>query len=314
MNSRWQSSRPGGIGNSASYNDGASSGAGAPAATRTAGASTTADLASSQIHITALFQNIRRVLDQSAEEVALRLGTTPHVLRCLETGKFTELPPWPETKRIVSAYTVMVGIEPHPALYVLEKVLKTPARVAPAQNSLLPSEDTLRNQPSVFGQTAPANEQQFESARAATSSRVPDSVGRISGIGQSAVDSEAGSAVAVSRAVGNRVTQMVRALNGGVKRDGLGSLFHTSGSRFSGRRMVWSLLAAAGITGSLFALRAPAVAEFSRAQFPAPLADVILTVHSALTPARVIEKDGMRWVIVADPRSRRTDRLPMRER
>lgn len=70
--------------------------------------------------VAALFRDLRRVLGKSAVEVAAELGAPTQAIVALEHGHLALLPPWPETARIVRDYTAMAGIDPRPALIVLQ--------------------------------------------------------------------------------------------------------------------------------------------------------------------------------------------------
>lgn len=70
--------------------------------------------------VATLFRDLRRVLGKSAVEIAAELGAPTQAIVALEHGHLALLPPWPETARIVREYTAMAGIDPRPALIVLE--------------------------------------------------------------------------------------------------------------------------------------------------------------------------------------------------
>ncbi len=70
--------------------------------------------------VATLFRDLRRVLGKSAVEVAAELGAPTQAIVALEHGHLALLPPWPETARIVRDYTAMAGIDPRPALIVLQ--------------------------------------------------------------------------------------------------------------------------------------------------------------------------------------------------
>lgn len=66
-----------------------------------------------------LFLELRRCLKLPLPELARRLETRIDVIQALESGDMTRLPPWPETVRVVSAYTLLAKIDPRPVLHVL---------------------------------------------------------------------------------------------------------------------------------------------------------------------------------------------------
>jgi hypothetical protein len=63
-----------------------------------------------------LFRQLRHVVQLPIEHVAYRLGTTIETLEALENGLTAHLPQWPETVRIVTAYTAFANIDPRPVL------------------------------------------------------------------------------------------------------------------------------------------------------------------------------------------------------
>lgn len=71
------------------------------------------------------FQDLRRALRLSQIDAARRLATRPDILAALETGDVQTLPPWPETCRIVRAYTGLAGLDPRPVLFSLEQLRGT---------------------------------------------------------------------------------------------------------------------------------------------------------------------------------------------
>jgi len=70
-----------------------------------------------------IFREMRRAADIPRERMAGRLATTTEIIDALESGAIFALPPWPELSRIVSAYTVMLGLDSRPLLRRLEAQL-----------------------------------------------------------------------------------------------------------------------------------------------------------------------------------------------
>lgn len=68
------------------------------------------------------FQDLRRALRLSEGDAARRLATRPDILAALETGNVRGLPPWPETCRIVRTYTGFAQLDPRPVLFSLEQL------------------------------------------------------------------------------------------------------------------------------------------------------------------------------------------------
>jgi transcriptional regulator with XRE-family HTH domain len=79
-----------------------------------------------------LFRDLRRLLGLSLPDIAHRLGTRIDVLVALETGDMGQLPLWPETARVVSAYTGLAGIDPRPVLGLIRQEMARQAAPIPA--------------------------------------------------------------------------------------------------------------------------------------------------------------------------------------
>lgn len=59
-----------------------------------------------------LFTELRSALGLPADKLARLLATSPATIAALECGEITRLPAWPETERVVRAYTGLAGIDP----------------------------------------------------------------------------------------------------------------------------------------------------------------------------------------------------------
>jgi Helix-turn-helix domain len=91
----------------------------------------TAGSAQARTNISRLFLDLRAALRATPHQVAAHLMVQIETIEALETGHFEFLPPWPETARIVMAYTALVGIDGRPVLAALADVLRASAVVAP---------------------------------------------------------------------------------------------------------------------------------------------------------------------------------------
>lgn len=74
--------------------------------------------------IATVFIQLRQYLQISLYQAAALLNTEPDVIAALETGTIRDLPPWPETVRVVSAYAELANIDPAPVLRCLESHLR----------------------------------------------------------------------------------------------------------------------------------------------------------------------------------------------
>jgi hypothetical protein len=79
-----------------------------------------------------LFRDLRNALRLTPHQAAAHLLTRPDVIEAFEAGEFELLPPWPETARVIMAYTSMAGIDGLPILRALAEALRTPAQTARA--------------------------------------------------------------------------------------------------------------------------------------------------------------------------------------
>lgn len=71
-----------------------------------------------------LFRGLRTVLKLTLDEAASELSTEAHVIEALETGRIDALPHWPETQRLVCAYTGLAGCDPAPVLAILREEIE----------------------------------------------------------------------------------------------------------------------------------------------------------------------------------------------
>lgn len=83
-----------------------------------------------------LFTQLRLALGVPAETLARLLGTSPATIAALEAGNVALLPAWPETERVLRAYTSLAGIDPLPMLSRIRALLDQPAaRALPGRSS-----------------------------------------------------------------------------------------------------------------------------------------------------------------------------------
>ncbi len=71
-----------------------------------------------------LFSGLRRHLRMSQSELAGHLGTSLHTLAALETCQLHALPQWPETARVVQAYLGMFHVDATPVLGALKGLIR----------------------------------------------------------------------------------------------------------------------------------------------------------------------------------------------
>lgn len=77
--------------------------------------------------IAAIFRDMRRACQLSREQLAVRLSTPVRTIEALEEGAVLSLPEWPETSRVILAYTAMLGLDGQPILRRIQAGLRPPA-------------------------------------------------------------------------------------------------------------------------------------------------------------------------------------------
>lgn len=232
-----------------------------------------------------LFAEARRVLQLSQAELARRLGTSPLVIRALETGRHDELPPWPEVVRVVTALLSTLGLDPRPVLHALSQQVSQHPGPQGAPSSTPRSTGT-----------------------GASPRRTPRSM-------MASALAQGGSAIGRLRAAPARIGRSLgapmapaRAMAAAVRR----SVPRASTLAFvpSRRRRLRRALLGLGVP-ALLALGATQAALVSNAasSLPEPVGRVISRVVEHVRIQLAPVRDGMRWIEVDDPRSRRGDKL-----
>lgn len=175
------------------------------------------------------FAELRRYMGLSEHQAAALLQTDPDVIGALEAGDIATLPPWPEVHRIVSAYVLLAGIDPTPALASLEHHCQL-----------------ARPQPAELSRSAAPPPAQSNPARPA------------------------------------RRRWPVRSI-----------------------AAVALLLAVVGVAGTRQSL-----VQAAMTSLPAPAARAVRRAHDAVLIQFAPKVEGMAWIDVDDPRTRRSDKLP----
>jgi transcriptional regulator with XRE-family HTH domain len=227
------------------------------------------DPASHAALIGRLFLDLRRALHLSLPDVAGRLGTRIDTLEALERGDVRFLPPWPETQRIVSAYTRLAAIDAGPVLAVIRREMDQEVK-------------TLDLAPIPSDQSSGLRSTRYSVQRAMSS---------VSGRVRSVARTMPGKGAALpayhaARAVAGR-------LSGG-------------GSR--GRWRYLGLLVTIPVAlfvsfGGVGTLRTVA------ASMPQPIASVAREIDDYFLSLRAEVREGLVWIDVDDPRSRKANKL-----
>ncbi len=229
-----------------------------------------------------LFAELRHALGLTRHDLAARLATSGAVIEALESGDERGLPPWPETVRIVSLYLGLAGIDARPVLNVIEAQRRaaeaprlappTSAVAAPVRAAAPPGRNALVRVAAAPPRPVPA----VPASRAEEA----ETGGLVSRLAAAAARVRAGARGRVDAARG--------LLGGRAMRRSLAAL---------GAAAALALLAWSSMLQTAVVKLAPAVAGAMRYGYEFVLVQV------------APQRDGLRWIEVADPRSRRGDKL-----
>lgn len=234
--------------------------------------------------IAAIFRQMRAILGLSVPGLARRLGTDIAVIMELEAGLVENLPPWPETVRIIEGYGQMTGVDQGPLLSRI-LMLQTPTTTRgggqiarPAQPAPVPvvHEATPVTRPHPYPERR-------QSTYAIPAPRGPAPVAYAEAETQDVPADEPPPARRPRRRF----------------------------SLPSPRMTLWlGVPVAAMICVALVAKMAPQVLYSTVEAMPfairAPLRPSVDYLVTSTAPVR----DGLRWVDTVNPRSRKSDRLP----
>lgn len=244
-----------------------------------------------------LFRGLRTVLNLTLEEAAGQLSTEAHVIEALETGRIDALPHWPETQRLVSAYTGLAGCDPAPVLAILKEEIERRdealrAALMEAHHSTAPSPAAV-----VASLDEPVN------IEAQSEGHSPPPRWR---------KGRGGRPVPVGHQLERSETEAKRPRTPD-SRSGLGHLARPvaiRASRLTGSRGVRVGLIGAGLVLCLvIALCQPGLVQLMSSRLPDPMAQGLRSAHDYLLLRLAPEREGLRWIEVDDPRARRTDKL-----
>lgn len=254
-----------------------------------------------------MFLDARRILGLGEWDLAQRLGTTVDTIRALESGHLSALPPWPETSRIVTSYLTGLGMDARPVLHSLAHDLTMLAAASQPSHGPGGSAAALRSSVPRRSSAEPAHVPSHSQAKSTggTSSAKAGPPSWVVQLGRTprnvagAVDKATQSVMSAGRRAARRVStaNMARA------------------PADAGRPRT---VARATIAALLIALLLATVAQTSLAgsvmtaaavPLPATLARAFGKVADMLRVQLAPVRDGLRWIEVEDPRSRRGDKL-----
>lgn len=291
--------------------------------------------ASVDLALAHIFLTMRATLGWNREQIAHRLGTTTATIELLEAGNTGALPPWSETLRVIETYGLVVGIDVGPVLDRLQKGAALPApavRQEPAALSRLELARTPATSASVSATPAwhPASAQAAKATgsplplRAAARKAAPLQPGSLplaANNSQSVPQSRtvpASRAVPVAPMAGPRqAAPMVFAQRSGAESSAppandrvaaiaarLNQAADTQARSGASRRRR-ATVAAASIAVTIGAVGALLTALPSSTTSANPDKSFASTMRMSIE--RIV--DGLRWIDVSDPKTRKADRL-----
>jgi hypothetical protein len=247
------------------------------------------------------FFDLRQTFRLSQAQAARQLATRPEIILALETGDVRALPPWPETCRIVRGYTALAGLDPRPVLHLLEMLQTLPAH-APMRALAPPARNA-----NAAGPAAPS---------AASAPRARATAPSLPATGRGVP------AVIEHRGPPRRLSERVRAERAraepepvepeSYEDDDRPGLFGFAGGmllQVMPGRSLRALLALSVPVAIVVLLIQTSVLEAAVAQLPPSVARIVRGAQNYVIVQLAPIRDGMRWIDVPDPRSRRADKL-----
>lgn len=246
-----------------------------------------------------LFAGLRKVLNLSLDAAADLLATEPNVIAALETGQIDALPPWPETQRLVSAYTGLAGCDPGPVLSILRAELDRRHNDSSRAIGATVSEFSDRAAPPTFLTRQPG-----------PSPNAPEDPVEIQQAGPRWRKGRGGRPVPVGSALVDQAENARPRLKYRLSTAGIGAGLVRGVSTVVLNRGVYIGILSVGLVAAIvFALCQPTVVSILSSRLPDPMSRGLRSVHDYLLIRFAPEREGLRWIEVDDPRARRTDKL-----
>jgi hypothetical protein len=233
-------------------------------------------------HLGFLLRDMRLALPMTPGELALRLGTTIDVITTLEQGRLRALPHWDETQRLVGGLCALHHVDPWPILNrILEQTSPTQYGAPPARGP--GALKRTPNHPATVGAPPVTAPEAYSAPRTVTAPRQRQP--------QPAP----------------RATRQVKPAK--EPRRWRRRLFGRSSGRV--------LMAVAGPMVMIAALAwtvqaQPRALRSAIDVLPTSVATPMLAGLDSLAARMSPRRDGMRWIEVADPSTRKADKLEVR--
>lgn len=227
-----------------------------------------------------LFREIRRVLGLSLPDVARMLDCRLEIITALEMGNVQALPAWPDTVRIVTQYAVIARVDAAPVLSLIRRGLDQ----ARGASAAVPRQ---KQQARPAQEARPAQNEPSERSAAFKAAFIQPFADAFSGL--------------------PRVVTLAKAAPVVDEDDEEPATPRFGWMRLDGRK-------SAGLVAALFIIVAYSAQgsslQASLATLHPPLVKLMRGAQDYLLHRAAPMREGLRWIEVDDPRSRRADRLP----
>lgn len=224
------------------------------------------------------FQDLRAALRMTPVQAAQALSTRVDIVVAFEAAKVAALPPWPETCRIVRTYASYAGLDPRPVLHSLEQLFHAlPRTPAPEKRG-----------GAGFSKMANGGGQGTSMLRAISST--------LSGVSLKP----------------SNMLKPFSSLGGGRAARAVRSAGHVV-DRHAGRPGM-ALFVVTTVVASVALVTQTSVLEAAVAQLPSPVKRIVQGAQNYVIVQFAPVRDGLRWIDVPDPRTRRGDKLQTAER
>lgn len=246
------------------------------------------DATNGEAELASLFRELRRVQGLSLSEVAQMLDTRLEVIAALEMGNVKGLPAWHDTVRIVTQYALIARFDAAPVLSLIRRGLDQGRAAAPAP---LPHKKRHEKQPERRSQPSQGEPSEgwvvFKAAFIQPLSDAASSIARAFTPGNAEPIVDAADIVDAAYE-------------------------EPSTPRFGGMRL--NRRKTAGLVAALFIIVAyftqGSTLQASLATLQPPIVRLMRGAQDYLLHRAAPVREGLRWIEVEDPRSRRADRLP----
>jgi DNA-binding transcriptional regulator YiaG len=222
------------------------------------------------------FRTIREQSGLSRHVTAVRVGTTLAVIDALEVGNVAALPDTQELHRIIDAYSVIAAVDLGPIEHRIRRLMAPPIH-APVVQALLQAGVSAGHVDGVMTHAVPAEVRAQPAPNRATSAPM----------GRAAQPATQPVAAPPPRA-NRRQLSPLRIVLAGVP------------------------LLAVLVIGTT-AQTSPQTLLAAADSMPFIMRSVVYSGLAMITPVKTHRAEGLTWIEAVDPRSRKTDRLPVRQ-